>query len=129
MVGTLLTKEMIEAGAKLIEKLDKRGVKPDAAVWLYSTDAERWRLYLSAASISKIGPRESYRKIQQVLRESPNEFRELDLDDISVAGPDASKIAILRTAVRTGPGIHGIRLTNNAFNGTLIEDAHIYRIS
>jgi hypothetical protein len=34
----------------------------------------------------------------------------------------------LRTAIRTDSGINGIRFSNNSINGTVIEDAYIYRI-
>jgi hypothetical protein len=37
-------------------------------------------------------------------------------------------ITLLRVALRTGPGIGGIRFSSNVINGTLIEDAYIYRL-
>jgi hypothetical protein len=38
-------------------------------------------------------------------------------------------VASLRSAVRTRPGIDGIRVTNNVINGLVIEDAYIYRLT
>jgi hypothetical protein len=46
MVETGLTRELIDAGAKLVEKLDERGLAPDAAFWLYSPEEEAWKLLL-----------------------------------------------------------------------------------
>ena len=46
---------------------------------------------------------------------------------MSFSVPDAPVVALLRTAIRTGPGISGIRFKNNVIDGTLIEDAYIYR--
>jgi hypothetical protein len=38
-------------------------------------------------------------------------------------------VALLRKAVSTGPGISGVRITNNAVNGRIIDDAYIYRVA
>jgi hypothetical protein len=51
------------------------------------------------------------------------------LDDVTLSRPDEPIIALLRTAIHTGPGVGGIRFKNNAINGTLIEDAYIYRMN
>ena len=57
------------------------------------------------------------------------ELAELSLDDLALAKPDAPLVTLLRNAVRTGSGIHGIRFSNNVMNGTVIEDAYIYRLN
>ncbi|MBI2909724.1 MAG: hypothetical protein HYX92_18960 [Chloroflexi bacterium] len=128
MVTETLTKEMIEAGAALIKKLDEQGVRPDAAFWLYFPDKEQWKLLLADVRLGAEGPRQIYRKIQEILSAFSQEFGELSLDNITLAKPDAPVVALLRTAIRTGSGISGIRFTNNVVDGTLIEDAYIYRL-
>lgn len=129
MVETILTKEMIETGATLVRKLDERGLQPDAALWLYSPDVQQWKLVIAEVKVGKKGPKEVYRQIQKILTESADEIAELSLDDVALAKPDAPIIALLRVAIRTGPGISGIRFKNNVINGTLIEDVYIYRLS
>ena len=52
----------------------------------------------------------------------------VSLEDIVLAKPDAQIIRLLAQAIATGPGISNIRFTHNAINGTLIEDALIYRL-
>lgn len=127
MVETSLNKELIDAGAILVRKLDERGSAPDAAFWLYSPDQQSWKLVLVEVKVGKIGPRKAYRDIQKTLSDTP-EIHGLTLDDVSIAKPDSPVIKLLRTAIRTGPGISGIRFKNNVINGTLIEDAYIYRL-
>jgi hypothetical protein len=129
MVETLLTKEMIATGATLVGKLDERGLQPDAALWLYSPDLQQWKLVIVEVKVGKKGPKEVYRQIQKILRESGGEMGELSLDDVALAKPDAPIIALLRASVRTGPGISGVRFKNNVIDGTLIEDAYIYRLN
>jgi len=129
MVESTLTKEMIETGAALVRKLDERGLKPDAALWLYFPDIQQWQLVIAEVKVGEEGPKGIYRKIQQILTESANEIAELSLDDVALAKPDAPIIALLRVAIKTGPEISGIRFKSNVIGGTLIEDAFIYRLT
>lgn len=129
MVETILRQELIEAGAALIRRLDESRLQPDAAFWFYFPDAQAWKLVLAEVKVGTQGPKEVYRQIQRLLLKEPKEFAELSLDAVALTKPDAPLINLLRTAVRTGPGISGIRFSNNVINGTVIEDAYIYRLN
>jgi hypothetical protein len=126
MVETNLTKELIDTGAKLVQKLDKRGLAPDAAFWLYPPEEQTWKLVLVEVKLAKKGPRAAYAEIQKIL-ESEREFGNLRLDDLVLEKPDARIVELIRKAMRTGSGITGIRFKNNVIDGTLIDDAYIYR--
>ncbi len=129
MVETILSKEMMELGAVFVRKLDEHGLRPDAALWLYFPEEEQWKLIISNSDVAKVGPKEIYRKIQEILAKYADEISELSLDDVALSKPDAPIISLLRIAIKTGPGISGIRFKNNVINGTLIEDAYIYRMN
>jgi hypothetical protein len=118
---------MIGAGGALVRKLDERGLQPDDAFWLYSSDTQEWKLVIAEVKFGKQGPRETYRQIQNAIAALDNE--PISLDSVALARPDAPMVSLLRSAVRTGPGINGIRFTNNVINGTVIEDAYIYRLT
>jgi hypothetical protein len=128
MVETDLSKEMIEAGAKLIRCLDDCGMRPDA-FWFYFTDVGAWKLVLADASVGETGPKAVYRQIQKTLDDANGELAPLELDHVTLARPDSPIVALLRTVVHTGPDIAGVRFTRNVVNGTFIEDAYIYRLS
>jgi len=128
MVATTLTKEMIDAGTALLRKLDRKGVQPDAAFWFYFPDIQQWKLVLAEEKLGRVGPRETYKQIQEVLSRFRRELKALSLDNITLAKPDAPIVALLRVAIRTGPEISGIRFTNNVINGMVVEDAYIYRL-
>jgi hypothetical protein len=128
MVKTNLTKEMVEAGAALVRKLDESGIQPDAVFWFYFPDMQTWKLVIAEVKIGKEGPKEVYRQIQKILTKSPEEISGVSLDDVALAKPTAPMVALLRVALRTGPGISGIRFKNNVINGTVVEDAYIYRL-
>jgi len=125
----MLTDSMIKAGAALIKKLDERGESPDTAFWIYFPDIQQWKLMLAEVKLGEIGPKELYKKIQDTISANNSEIGKLSLDDVALAKPDAPIVALLRTAIRTGLGISGIRFTNNVINGTVIEDAYIYRLA
>jgi hypothetical protein len=75
------------------------------------------------------GPREVYKQIQRTLGALSDKIKTLSLADVVVAKPDAPMVAVLKRAVRTGPGIGGIRFSQNVIDGVLIEDAYIYRLA
>lgn len=129
MVEPNLTKEMIDAGAALIRKLDERGIQPDAALWLYFPDLQTWKLVIAQEKVGVEGPKQLYRQIQELMEELSQEIHKLSLDDVTLSKPDAPIIALLRMTIHTGPGLSGIRFRDNVVNGTVIEDAYIYRLN
>lgn len=129
MVGKTLTEKMIRSGANLVGMLDKTGYPPDAALWLYSPESGEWKLVIAEAGLRREGPRAIYEVIQETISAARTELEELSLDSVSLTSPDAPIIALLSRAIKTGPGIAGIRFTNNAIDGTVIEDAYIYRLT
>lgn len=128
MVTKLLTKEMIDAGAALIRRLDAGTVQPNAAFWLYYPEDQKWKLVLSEGRLADEGPRRIYREIQETLRTFGAEFAGLGLQDITLAEPNSSMVASLRLLIQTGPDLTGVRITDNVVNGNVIEDAYIYRV-
>lgn len=128
MDKTALEEKDIEEGKKLIAALDKQGLEIDAAMWFYSSDADGWRLLIASPLLERKGPKEAYTLMQSVLRRLSPPPR-ISLKDISVVSPSHPVIKLLRMAIRTGPGISGIRFTRNVINSTLIEDAYIYRMT
>ena len=128
MVETQLTPELIREGAILVEALDKAGVSPDAALWLYSPEVATWKLLLAQTKVKTDGPREVYRTIQKTLNALRNQIAHVRLEDVAVTAPDVPIIKLLAQAIIFGPGISGIRLKQNVLDGMLIEDAYIYRL-
>ena len=129
MVEPALNEQLIDAGADLVRRLDSKGLSPDAAFWLYSSEAQSWRLFLAESKLGKSGPKDVYRQIQKIMKGLPKQSQVLNLSDIGLVRSDSPFVQLMRTAIRTGPGISGIRFTNNVVNGNLIEDEYIYRLA
>ena len=129
MVETALTPPLIQEGGELLQALDKAGLAPDAAFWFYFSDVNAWKLVLAEMKVGPRGPREVYKQIQRTLGALSDKIKTLSLADVAVAKPDAPIVSVLKRAVRTGPGIGGIRFSQNVIDGVLIEDAYIYRLA
>jgi hypothetical protein len=129
VVKDQLTNEMIEAGADLTRKLDELGVPIDAALWFFSPEINEWRLLFASPELDVKGPREVYRKVHAAIEDLGEQSSTIPLSLISLLGPTADLLQLLRAAVHTGPGIHRIRFTRNMINGRFIEDAFVYRVA
>ncbi|HLF79325.1 MAG TPA: hypothetical protein VJB57_17725 [Dehalococcoidia bacterium] len=132
MVTSPLVDERIRAGADLLQKLDEAGFDVRAAFWLYRAESSDWRLVLATPLFNSLGPKQSYLRLQKTVLEFQDSLdfslQPVSLREISVVGPEDELVSLLRVAMRTGPGISGIRFTGNTISGTYIDDAYIYRL-
>ncbi len=127
MDKTVLVEKDIDEGKRLTEALDKKDFQVSAALWFYLSDSDEWRLLFASPFVEKKGPKKAYTFIRTVLAQlSPPS--EISIKGVSVLTPNHHLIALLRMAIRTGPGISGIRFTRNTINNVFIEDAYIYRL-
>jgi hypothetical protein len=127
MVANTLSKDAIEAGLKLLRKLDDAGLQITAVFWYFLPDSEVWRLILAPA-VDVDGPKQVYAKIQGIIGK-PDRKSVIALGDISVVDSKDPLVRLLRTAIHTGATISGIRFSRNTVNGHFIEDAYIYRLT
>jgi len=126
MAEASLVEEDINAGSELLQALDAANLKIRAAFWYLESERDEYRLYLGSPVVDVEGPRVAYEQVQRVLRNMPQP-PPIQLDRINVVSPTSELPALLRTAIRTGPGIDHIRFRENTVRGTFIEDAFIYR--
>ena len=129
MVKDQLTEAMIDAGAEVTRKLDETGLRSSAALWLFLTENNEWRLFIALPEVSSQGPRQIYEHIRVILEDLGDKASAAPLSVIGLLDPDDELIRLLRIAIRTGPEINRIRFSKNAINGHFIEDALIYRVT
>jgi hypothetical protein len=118
---------MIKAGASVLENLDRRHFLIDAALWLYLSNQNQWRLLLATPEVHLEGPRKAYKRLLQALRNSA--VHGVSLDDVAVVDSGDPFVQLLQSAIRTDRAMSGIRFTRNTINGQFIEDAYIYRMA
>ena len=129
VVKDQLTEAMIDAGAEVTRKLDETGLRSCAALWLFLTENNEWRLFIALPEVSSQGPRQIYEHIRVILEDLGDKASAAPLSVIGLLDPDDELIRLLRIAIRTGPEINRIRFSKNAINGHFIEDALIYRVT
>lgn len=129
MVKANLTTEMIEFGSDLIKGLDTSPLDIRAALWLYHSDTDYWRLVFATPAVVEDGPTKVYKKVQSTFKKLTKKPMLISLSDIAVVELDHPLVSILSIAIKTGPGISDIRFSNNTINGHVIDDAYIYRLT
>ncbi len=125
MVAPTLVGLPIGDGARLVAALDAADVPIRSAFWIYSSEWGEWRLALASPIVDQRGPREMYRRVQDVLGRHPD--ISLRLDQLWAVGPNHPVVTAVRKLMHLGPGVGGARLANVVFNGQFIEDAYVYR--
>lgn len=123
-----LPAELTAAGESLLHALDAAGAGPDMAFWLWFRDIAEWRLVLGGGRLVRHGPQIAQSRIRRLLAESPR-FDPLTMALIGIPRRGARVTETMRSALRTGPGIHGVRLHDNVLNGVRVQRAYIYRIA
>ncbi len=128
VVTQTLSEDMIKAGARLIGHLDRARFSVQAALWLYRPEAELWRLVIASPGVKSHGPRKDYTRVQSILAGITTDEPMISLQNISIVDTQDPLISLLRSAIKTGQEISGIRFSKNTIKGTFVEDAYIYRL-
>ncbi len=129
MVTNILTDEMIRAGGDLLQRIQAAGTNVTAALWMYLSEPEKWRLIIASPDVSKHGSRKLYEKIQSILADIPEDLPRLSLFDISVRYEDDSPIPAFRKAAKTYGDLSGKRYYKSMVNREYIDDAYIYEVN
>lgn len=123
MYKTVLVREMIEDGAKLLKALDDRGVPVRAAVWVDDPEKMAWKLAVVTSVAGSPGPLEAYLQIQQAMNGLD---LKIGLDDITVMSPNSRKFEEFK---RTMEGVAKGTLLHpkDPSKGVVFDDAYVYR--
>jgi len=124
-----LAPERIDAGERLLRRLEERGATVPAALWSYAPDINEWRFYLAMRHDAQQSVAASAEMVSQAIASlrSEEDFP-LTRQDISPVAADHAVIATLAAAIGTGPTISRLRIQGTRVNGALIEDALVYRL-
>ena len=118
-----MTEQMIKAGETLILLLKKHRFAFRAALWLYLSEAEEWRLFLAVPGERVEGKKKFYKKLQSILTK---EAGPLSLDALSVVDVKDPLIYSLGAPINVG-SVGGRRIHRGTINGRYFEDAYVYR--
>lgn len=125
MLKTVLVKELIDEGARLLQELDRRDYPVPQAFWLYLPESDYWRLVMASPLVDQQGPLAAYRDLREAL--GVTNPSALSLEDISVLSPNGQDYRAL-LASAAGVGGLGFEAARGRISPVVFQDAYIYRL-
>lgn len=126
MVENTLVAEDIDAAGRLVTFLDDHGLRVRGALWLYDSDAERWR-FVVAFQESRKDVTSFYLDVAKATAKAGTGDL-LDLSRVDIVDSERSIFTALRGVISVD-GNNRVRFSKNRINGVYLEDALIYRLS
>jgi hypothetical protein len=129
VVKEQLSAEMIEAGEQLIAKLDTMGLPIEAALWLFDSEINEWRLLIASPERARSGSTDIYKKIRAARQALGENAASVPMLLITLVDPNQELIRSFRKGMPTGQGVTRVRFTKNVIGGHYVDDALIYRLA
>jgi fermentation-respiration switch protein FrsA (DUF1100 family) len=126
VVENSLVAEDIDAAGCLVTFLDEHGLAVRGALWLYDSDAQRWRFVISFHEKRK-DITTFYLDVAKATSKA-NRDDLLDLSRVDIVDPERSIFTAFK-GVMAVAGNSRVRFSKNRINGVYLEDALIYRLS
>lgn len=121
MDNQALVDEQIDAGTELLERLRAAGIDVAVAFWAFTTEEQRWYLYIASTMVDGEGLAVAHRKVNTELCKLHQPWIErAELRLISTADPIAQN-ALMYEHERV-PTTYGGRLLGNQ----IVEGVYIY---
>jgi hypothetical protein len=118
--GTLVT-----SGHALVKALDAAGLAPQLAMWVHSSDADTWKLWIVPPNSVK-GKQEFYRRVAEIITQLRDEVGGLSASDIEMVSNTHPAIIGLTSIMRVD-GLSSVQFKGNRFNGYYLPDGIVLR--
>jgi hypothetical protein len=127
MVNAILVDRDLDAGARLIDLLDRNDFPVNAALWYQLNESDRWRLLLVSTLVNRVGKQAAYLKLQELIDANDAELGgNLDLDNITVVSPNDALVKRL-PPYRLLTGRSDVQEINTERHASWVQDAYVYR--
>ena len=120
--------QMLLAGESLINRLDETDAKVQAAFWLLDAEDKTWKLTIVSPLVENEGPRNYYRRINDINESAKPDEDVIALHDISVSDTDNRIVKAIKRSVLGNAILGNNRLGRNTLGGVYIEDMYLYRM-
>ena len=119
-----MTEQMIKAGQTLLRLLREHRFAFRAALWLYLSEAEEWRLFIAVPRERAEGKMKFYKELQSILRKEDVPLR---LRMLSVVDAKDPLVYSLGPPIKVG-SVGRRTITRGTILGRFFEDAYVYRV-
>jgi hypothetical protein len=123
-----LSNSMILAGETLIDKLDASEGEVVAAFWLLEGVEKTWELTIVSPLVESEGPRNYYKRINQINEAANPDEEVISLHDIRVSNTNNRIVNALKNSVLRNATLKNNRLGKNFIGGEYFEDMYLYRL-
>lgn len=120
--------EMLLAGEVLIKRLDDAGAKVAAAFWILDAEEKAWELTIVSPLVEVEGPRNYYKRIDDINASANPDEGVIALHDIDVSDTDNRIVKAIKRSVLRNATLGNNRLGRNNLGGVHIEDMYLYRM-
>lgn len=118
---------LVDEGSKLVRFLDESKLKPRAAMWVFNSETDTWKLWIVPASTIR-DKREFYLLLSEVISAHRAELPSFDISSVEFK-PDSHPAVKGLGAMLRMEGLGSAHLTNNRFNGFLLPDGIVLRMA
>jgi hypothetical protein len=122
------SEQMLLAGESLIKRLDETDAKVQAAFWILDDEERTWKLTIVSPLVASEGPRNYYRRIDDINESAKPDEDVIALHNISVSDTDNRIVNALKNSVLGNAILGNNRLGKNTLGGVHIEDMYLYRM-
>lgn len=120
--------QMLLAGESLIKRLDETDAKVQAAFWLLDAEDKTWKLTIVSPLVESDGPRNYYKRINDINKTANPDEEVIALHDITVSDTDNRIVKAIKRSVLGDAILGNNRLGRNTLGGVYIEDMYLYRM-
>ena len=122
--ATLLTPD-IEAGERILERLDAAGFPVAVALWIRTGEEGDWWLLLASSFYDKLGARQAFGRVFDAVSASEPHFVTFPLRLEGLRNP---LVRALRKIFGKTASVEGMHLGGQTIGGVWIHEALVYRI-
>ena len=122
------SEQMLLAGESLIKRLDETDAKVQAAFWILDDEEKTWKLTIVSPLVASEGPRNYYRRIDNINESAKPDEDVIALHNISVSDTDNRIVKAIKRSVLGNAILGNNRLGRNTLGGVHIEDMYLYRM-
>lgn len=127
MAATPLVDSDVAMGRELLDILDRVGFSITGAAWIYSEDRDEWKLVLRTPKAEK-DRLDALLQIAQALDAEGDLRSRIDFTRLTIVPPKDVVMAAMGRTVKAD-GSAPVRFDRNLVDGTMINDALIYRLA